>query len=179
VAEEARKVDMPDSQTDNPSIGRRPFHRSVVMLIYAMGGFATLYFIIACWNWYARNRTTAVRTVRQEMVYMRDGTVWRVYGSVYALPGDRVRYQSLGDGETRCILVDTTTGWSRAAFRVSGPFGHTSCPAATAATRIMNAAGRLWRHDRRMSVSSLLHQQKPIIASPDEIEDVPRAKPNR
>lgn len=159
---------MLNSSTDKPGgVHRRRL--PVRFLTISVGCLAVVFVLAAVWNWHEQNRTTRIRAVRQRLIYMQDGTVWRVYGRIYALKGDAVRFESQGGGD-ECILVDTTTGWSRSGLRVSSPFGHTSCPATSKVSRIMGRASLIFRHDRQPKGDV-------IVASPDEISPLPVASP--
>ncbi len=93
------------------------------------------------WRGYTSRRTVDVRRITEYQIFMDDGSVWEPWANgtdktktenIPITTGDHVRYENVQNeagGDELCRLVDTTTGASFYAWRVSAPFDGVSCPA--------------------------------------------------
>jgi hypothetical protein len=115
------------------TLARRREERTVQLtaLFWSIAAVVALVMLLGHWVYYAENRTSTVQAVRQNILYMNDGTVWDIGDSfgLRVIEGDKIRYvhpppSAPGD----CWLSDTTRGTFAIGVRLSSPSPNTSCP---------------------------------------------------
>jgi hypothetical protein len=113
-----------------PAKEARAGHAGAVLR--SIGVIAALSLTAVLWLYYVGNRTATVQAVKQNIVYMNDGTVWDAGESLgfWVVEGDKIRYRYAGSpsAPNECWLKDITRGTFAISERLSSPSPKTSCP---------------------------------------------------